>query len=266
MRNKTVVLTGASAGIGAELAVALAKKGANLVLAARDVQALEDVKKRCEGVGAKAIVVKTDVTDPDACKAMIDRAIETFSGIDVLINNAGISMRAHFRDITDLSMFERLMRVNYLGTVYCTHHALPHLEKSRGLLVGISSLTGKTGVPSRTGYAASKHAMQGFLDSLRVELRPTGVDVLVVSPGFVSTDIRTRALGPDGKPRGEDVVEEGSDAMDVDTCVGLIVEGIEKRKREVIMTARAKVGLWVKLIAPSLVDRIAERATRKHSR
>ncbi|HEX8701571.1 MAG TPA: SDR family oxidoreductase [Myxococcaceae bacterium] len=263
MQGKTVVITGASAGIGEELAVALASRGASLVLAARSEEALVQVQKRCEQAGGRAITVATDVTEPEACRRMVERAVEAFGGIDVLVNNAGISQWARFEDVKDLSVFERLMRVNYLGAVYCTHHALLHLKARKGLLVAISSLTGKTGVPTRAGYAASKHAMQGFFDSLRIELLGTGVDVLVVSPGFVATDIRARALGPDGKPLQASKRDENKDTMSVDECVALIVQGIERRKREVVMTTKAKVGMFLKLVAPRLVDRIALNAVRE---
>ncbi|WP_434382203.1 SDR family oxidoreductase [Melittangium boletus] len=260
---KTIIITGASAGIGEELAVALAARGANLVLAARSEEALARVQQRCEQAGGRAIAVGTDVADPEACRRLVERAVEAFGGIDILVNNAGISMWARFEEMTDLSMFERIMRVNYLGAVYCTHYALPHLKARKGLLVAISSLTGKTGVPTRSAYAASKHAMQGFFDSLRIELLGTGVDVLVVSPGFVATDIRARALGPNGQPLGESKRDESQGTMDVATCVALITRAMDKREREVVMTAKAKVGMFLKLIAPGLVDRIALRTLRQ---
>jgi short-subunit dehydrogenase len=263
MQGKTVIITGASAGIGEELAVVLASRGANLVLAARGEEALARVKQRCEQAGGRAISVGTDVADPEACRRMVERAVEAFGGVDVLVNNAGVSMWARFEEIQDLSLFERIMRVNYLGAVYCTHAALPHIKARRGLLVAISSLAGKTGVPARTAYSASKHAMQGFFDALRVELLGTGVDVLVVSPGFVATDIRARALGPDGKPVMASRRDESRETMDLNTCVAQIHRAIERRQREVVMTAKAKVGMYLKLIAPRLVDRITLRAMRE---
>lgn len=261
---KTLVITGASAGIGEALALAYASRRDNVVLASRDEVALARVAERCERAGAKALVVKTDVGDEAQCKRMIDEAVRAFGGVDVLVNNAGISMWARFDEITDLTVFERLMRVNYLGTVYSTYHALPHLKKSKGLLVGVSSLTGKTGVPTRSAYGATKHAMQGLLDALRVELRDEGVDVLVVSPGFVRTDIRAKALGPDGKPREASPREENDPGtMSLEECTDIIVRAIDRRQREVIMTTKAKWGMWLKLLAPKLVDRIAERAVRE---
>ncbi|QRK07000.1 SDR family oxidoreductase [Archangium violaceum] len=263
MQGKTIIITGASAGIGEELAVTLASRGANLVLAARGEEALAQVKRRCEQSGGRAIAVGTDVTDLEACRRLVERAVEAFGGVDILINNAGISMWVRFEEVTDLSLFDRVMRVNYLGSVYCTHYALPHIKARKGLLVAISSLTGKTGVPTRSGYAASKHAMQGFFDSLRIELLGTGVDVLVVSPGFVATDIRARALGPDGQPLLESKRDEDRDTMDVDTCVAWITRAMENREREVVMTARAKVSMFLKLVAPGLVDRIVLRTLRE---
>ena len=172
-RDNVVVVTGASAGIGAELARQLAAGGARLALAARDAARLEEVAAECRARGGRALAVPTDVGEEAQCAALVERAVAEYGRLDTLVNNAGISMWARFDEITDLSIFERVMRVNYLGSVYCTHHALPHLKRSRGRIVGVSSLTGKTGVPTRSGYAASKHAMAGFFDSLRIELDGT---------------------------------------------------------------------------------------------
>lgn len=259
--NKTIILTGASAGIGRSLSLSLAQQGANLVLAARSQTALAEGVAACTEAGGKAIAVPTDVTQPEACQQLIEKAIATFRQIDVLVNNAGISMLTPFEQVTDLSIFEQLMQVNYLGAVYCTHYALPHLKASRGLLVAISSLCGKTAVPTRTGYVASKHAMQGFFDTLRIELQGTGVDVLVVSPGFVATDIRQRALGADGQALGQSPRDESKGNMSVEECVRQIVWAMERRKREQIMTLKGKVIPWAKLIVPRWVDRIAARQT-----
>jgi short-subunit dehydrogenase len=258
-QNKTIVLTGASAGIGKELALSLSQKGANLVLAARNAIALEEVAALC---GEQAIAVPTDVTQSEECKQLIESAIARFGQIDYLINNAGISMISRFEQITDLSTFEKIMQVNYLGAVYCTHYALPHLKKSQGLLVAISSLSGKTGVPTRTGYVASKHAMQGFFDTLRIELRGSGVDVLVISPGFVATDIRERALDGNGQPLGKSPRDEEQGTMSVKDCVRQIVGAMQRRKREQVMTLKGKAIPWVKLIAPGLVDRLAALAAQ----
>jgi short-subunit dehydrogenase len=259
MRDNVVVITGASKGIGAELAEQLAARGAMLSLAARNVDELEAVAARCRAKGAKVIAVKADVATEADCKAMVDATIAAFGRIDTLVNNAGATMWARFEDITDMSILQRIMQVNYMGAVYCTHYALPHLKASKGSLVGISSLAGRTGVPTRTGYAASKHAMTGFFDSLRIELDGSGVTVTMIYPGFVSTGIRENASGPDGKPIAVSPVKEG-EVMGVEECARIIVAAMQTRKREVIMTARGKIGLWLKLVAPGVIDRIAKRA------
>ena len=259
----TRVITGASSGIGEALALAFAARGDNVVLAARNKQEIARVAQACERAGGHPLAVPTDVTDPAQCEALVRQTVDAFGGIDTLVNNAGISMWARFEEVTDLTIFERIMRVNYLGSVYCTHAALSYMRRSRGLLVAVSSLTGKTGVPTRTGYAASKHAMQGFFDSLRIELRGTGVDVLVASPGFVDTGIRDRVLGADGKSLEVSPRDETKGTMSVAECTRILVRAIDRREREVVMTATARVGLWVKLVAPAVVDRMALRAVRE---
>lgn len=248
--NKTIVLTGASTGIGRSLAIALAQQGANVVLAARNQTSLEEVAGICCEVGGKAIAVPTDVTEPEACQHLIEKAIVAFGSLDILINNAGISMMTPFDQVTDLAIFERIMKVNYLGAVYCTHFALPYLKDSRGLLVAISSLCGKTAFPTRSGYVASKFAMQGFFDSLRLELKGTGIDILVVSPGFVATDIRKHALGGDGKALGQSPRDENQGTMSVDECVRQIMAAMARRKREQVMTLLGKAIPWLKLLLP----------------
>ena len=263
MKNKVIVITGASKGIGAELARQLAAKGAKLVLAARDVGELERVAEECRKAGAEATAVRTDVTVDRDCHALMAGAALAYGGIDVLVNNAGATMWARFEDIEDVSMLDRIMRVNYMGAVHCTKHALPYLRQSRGLLVGIASLTALTGVPTRSGYAASKHAMRGFFDSLRIELMGSGVDVTMIYPGFVDTGIRENATGPDGKAIGHTPVR--LDMMSVEECARITAAAIEARKREVVMTARGKMSAWLKLIAPGVVDRMAKRVIEQGS-
>jgi short-subunit dehydrogenase len=258
-QNKVVLITGASSGIGRELAYHLASQGAKLSLAARDVERLEAVNVECEKRGGQAIVVPTDVADQAQCEHLVRKTIEQYGRIDILVNNAGISMWAYFDEVTDLSIFEKIMRVNYLGSVYCTHYALPHLKDSCGQIVGVSSLTGKNGVPTRSGYAASKHAMVGFFDTLRIELADDGVAVTMIYPDFVATETRKRAFGPDGKPLGESPVRE-KEIMTVEECVDLMLPAIQKRKRELVMSLRAKVGQYIKPFAPKLIDNIARRA------
>lgn len=261
MKDQVIIITGASSGIGKELALRYAKEGARLVLAARNKKKLETLADDCSILGGKAIAVPTDVSEETQCKHLIESSIEEFGKIDMLVNNAGITMWAYFDEVTDLKIMERIMQVNYLGSVYCTYYALPHLKKSKGRIVGVSSLTGKTGVPTRSGYGASKHAMAGFFDALRIELKETGISVTMIYPGFVSTEVRQRAVGRDGKHLGKSPVKEDK-VMTVEKCVDLMIPVIASRKREVVMTFRGKIGMWIKLIAPGLVDRIALKAIR----
>jgi len=261
-KDKVIVITGASSGIGEELAYRLATQGAKLALAARRTERLETVRAECEKRGGQAIAVPTDVGEQAQCESLMRKTAEAFGGIDILVNNAGVSMWAYFDQVTDLSIFEKIMRTNYLGSVYCTYPALPHLKASRGGIIAVSSLTGKNGVPTRSGYAASKHAMVGFFDTLRIELADEGVSVTMIYPDFVATETRKRAFGPDGKPLGESPVREG-EIMSVEKCVDLMLPAIQKRERELVMTTRAKVGQYVKPFAPKLIDKIARRAIEK---
>jgi len=258
-RENVTLITGASAGIGRELALQLADQGAWLSLVARSAGPLEEAAQACRQRGGRAIAVAADVGDEKECRRLVERTVEEYGRLDTLVNNAGIGMWARFDEIQDLGILEPIMRINYLGSAYCTYYALPHLKKTRGRIVGVSSLAGKTGVPTRTGYAASKHAMTGFFDSLRIELMDSGVTVTMIYPGFVSTEIRERAFGADGKPLGKSPVHE-EQVMTAQECARQIVEAAAVRRREVVMTARAKVGMWLKMVAPKVVDRIARKA------
>ena len=182
--------------------------------------------------------------------------------MDALVNNAGIGMIALFEEVRDLSVFESVMRVNYLGAVYATWYALPELKRSRGQIVAISSLSGLNGVPYRTGYSASKHAMFGFFDSLRIELRDSGISVTVVAPDFVVSEIQKRAFGPDGRPLGRSPLQEDK-IMTAERCAAEIIEAMEKRQRLWLGSLRGRVGRWVRLFAPGLIDRIALKAARE---
>jgi short-subunit dehydrogenase len=259
--NNVVIITGASAGIGHHLALQLADQGARIVLAARTATRLEETAEQCRQRGAQVLVVPTDVGKQLQCENLIEKTLKKYGSLDTLINNAGISMWARFEDIKNLSLMEEIMRVNYFGSMYCTHYALPYLKKSKGRIVGISSLTGKAGVPTRTGYAASKHAMAGFFDSLRIELSDYGVSVTMIYPGFVATQVRKRAYGADGKPLERSPLRE-TEVMTAESCAELILKAVAHRKRELVMTRRGRLGLWLKLIAPRLVDRMASEAIK----
>jgi short-subunit dehydrogenase len=260
--GKVVIVTGASSGIGKALSLALAEQRARLVLAARDAAALETVAAACAAKGADTLVVPTNVTSEEACRILIEKTVERWKALDVLVNNAGIGMLSRFDELTDLSVYEQLMRVNYLGCVYATYHALPHLKGSRGQIVTVASLAGLTGVPTRTGYAASKHAVFGFFDSLRIELRGTGVSVTMVAPDFVLSEIHRRALGPDGKPTGASPLRE-SKIMTAEECAALTLRAMERRKRLLITSARGRWGRYLRLFAPGLIDQIARRAVER---
>lgn len=262
LAGQVALITGASKGIGEALALRYAKRGASLVLAARDEALLESVADRCRAAGGKAVAVMCDVGNDIDCKRAVDSAIANFGKLDTVINNAGATMWAKFEDIKDLSMLDKIMRVNYLGAAYMTHAALPHLRQTQGRIVGIASLTALTGVPTRSGYAASKHAMRGLFDSLRIELASSGVTVTMIYPGFVSTGIRENATGADGKVSKINPVKEG-EVMSVDECADLAFAAIQSRKRQLVMTARGKLGVWLKVIAPGLVDRIAAKTIER---
>src|SRR5579863_10723471 len=259
--GKTVLITGASEGIGRALALELAPEGPNLLLSARNAARLEDTARECRARGAAAETCAGDVSRSADCSACVARAVERFGGLDVLVNNAGITMWARFDAVTDFSVFERLLAVNYLGAVYLTAAALPHLKRSRGLIVAVASIAGITGVPERTGYAASKHAMVGFFESLRIELRGSGVDVTIVAPDFVKSELHKGALGADGRPLRVSPMDEPR-IMTSEQCARLIVRAMGRRQRLLITSRRGRLGRWARLVAPAAVDRIAARAIR----
>jgi short-subunit dehydrogenase len=262
MKGHRIILTGASEGIGRALALELAARGARLAPAARDRERLETLAQECRARGGEARALPTDVTSQQDCEWLVNETVTAFGGIDVLVHNAGITMWSRFDALTDFSIFERIMEVNYFAPVRLTALALPHLKQSRGLLVAVASLAGLTGVPERSGYAASKHAMIGFFDSLRIELDGSGVDVSVVAPDFVVSEIHKRAIGPNGEPLGESPMVK-TKIMTAEDCARRIVRAIERRERQVLMSTRGRLGRWLKLIAPSLIDRIAAKAIRE---
>ncbi len=260
-KDKAIIITGASYGIGRELAHQLAEQGAWLVLAARSIEKLETVSEECIQLGGRVITVPTDISDQSQCKNLIDQTVKEYGKIDILINNAGIGMAARFEDLEDLTLYEKIIRVNFFGGVYCTHYALPYLKKSKGQLVAVSSLRGKFASGTADGYPASKHAMAGFYDSLRNELSDSGISVTTIYPGWVSTGISSRSLKPDGSQKGE-ISRHEKKAMPVEKCAGIIIKAIAKRKREVIMTFMGKFGMWLKVISPKLVDSMSRKRTK----
>lgn len=263
---KIIVITGASDGIGAEMARQLAARhGADLglVLAARDEVRLHQVANQCTALEAQALVVRTDVSLESACRALIASAAQHFGRIDGLINNAGMSAQALFEDVKadDLAWYEQLMRINLWGSVWCTHAALPWLKQSCGSIVAVSSLAGLIGVPGRTAYSATKFAMTGFFEALRAELKTAGVSVTTAYPGVVSTNIRHHGFNAAGVAAGSSGLKE-DDAMSVEECARLILQGMDWREREVVMTAKGRLGRWLKLIAPAKVEAMALAALK----
>jgi short-subunit dehydrogenase len=261
---KTIIITGASDGIGAEIARQLARKhgaAVALVLAARNASMLEQVAAQCAALGAQTLVVATDVSVQAQCVALIDASVARFGRIDGLVNNAGRSAHALFSEVENLAWYEELMRINLWGSVWCTHAALPHLKQSRGSIVAVSSLAGLVGVPGRTAYSATKFAMGGFFEALRAELKPLGVSVTTAYPGVVATQIRHRGFNAAGGALGSSSLKEDK-AMPVEECAGLIITGMEARQREVVMSTKGKLGRWMKLIAPGLVEKMALAALK----
>src|SRR4051812_13183526 len=239
------LITGGSDGIGAEMARQIAaQQGAQaaLVLAGRSQEKLDAVAAQCRERGAQTLCVAMDVGHEAQCRALVASAVERFGRLDSLVNNAGISAQALFEDVTaqDLHWYQDLMRVNLWGAVWCTHEALPHLKAARGRIVAVSSLAGLVGVPGRTAYSATKFAMGGFFEALRVELKSAGGSVTVAYPGVVATHTRERGYNARGEPLGRSGLKE-EDAMPVAECAGLIVAGMQRRQREVVMTTRGKL-------------------------
>ncbi|HEY1024981.1 MAG TPA: SDR family oxidoreductase [Sphingobacteriaceae bacterium] len=254
LTNKTVIITGASSGIGRACAEEFARRGANLVLAARQYVTLCEITQELESrFGIKAIAVQCDVASESDCEHLVKQAILTFSRIDVLINNAGISMRALFRDL-DLVVLRNLMDVNFWGAVYCTKYAMPELLKNKGSVVGVSSIAGYRGLPGRTGYSASKFALNGFLEALRVENLKTGLHVMIAAPGFTASNIRNTALAKDGSSHGETSMDEGK-MMTAEEVAQIIADGVVKRKRTIVMTTQGKLAVLMNKLAPAWVDK-----------
>lgn len=259
LKDKVVIITGASSGIGMSCAFEFANKGAKLVLAARNIDKLTEIEKELVSRNHEVVCVRTDVSIENDCEQMVNCAINKYGKIDILVNNAGISMRALFKDL-NMAVMKNLMDVNFWGTVYCTKFALPYLIKSKGSVVGIISIAGYIGLPARSGYSASKYAVRGFLDTLRVELMKDGVNVLSVAPGFTASNIRKTALVADGSCQGETPRLE-SKMMSAEDCAKHIVKSVEKRRSEVILTfIEGKFTVFLKKWCPRLLDKL----TYKH--
>lgn len=242
MRNKTVLITGASSGLGLHLASKLAAQGANVALFSRTPSPL------------KALQCIGDTTQPEDCRRAVEKTLEAFGTLDHLVLNAGVSMWARFEEVSELTHFKTLIETNYLGAVYFTHYALPFLQKTGGLITAISSIQGKIPVPYHTGYVASKHALQGFFDTLRAEKL---IDVLLVSPSWIrGTDIHHRS-----------VIRKSSShtkgGLSLEECGKEILRAMQARKKELILPKHYRFLPWLKLLCPSFLDRCISQAIQK---
>ncbi len=258
-KDKVIIVTGASSGIGLASARKFASMGAKMVLASRNIDKLEKIAKELSVVSHQQSVlcVKTDVTKEEDCKNLIERTIEYFGKIDVLINNAGISMRAVFNEL-DLDVIKRLMDTNFWGTVYCTKYALPYLLESKGSVVGVISTAGYVGLPARTGYSASKFAVRGFLETLRIEHLYDGLHVMIFAPGFTTSNIRNVALTADGSPQGETPRNEDR-MMSAERVAKIMARGIYRRKTHMVLTPLGKATLFANRRLPRVADKMEYR-------
>lgn len=264
LAGRSVAITGASSGLGAALALALAGAGAHLSLLARREDRLEAVAAECRAAGAIVSTVAGDVTEPDDGLRLVERAVADHGGLDILIANAGMSMWTRFDEAEDLALFRRLMEVNYLGAVYCLHPALPHLKERGGQFVAISSIQGRVAVPHHTGYVASKHALQGFCDALRMELADTGVNVLTVLLHWLrGTELREHAFGADGQPIGEQRRQHSGESVSLGEASSAILDGIGQRRRELVIPWKLKALAAVHALRPQLSEAIVRRAVNK---
>lgn len=254
MKDQVVIITGGSSGIGKALAVAYAKGGAKVVITGRNEARLDEVAAELDALKAPNICLKLDVASESDNKHLIDETIKAFGRINVLINNAGISMRALFEEI-EVEVFKKVMDINFYGTLYATKYALPHILETKGSIVGVSSINGYRGTPARTAYTASKYAINGFFESLRTEVMHRGVHVLVACPGFTGTNIRNAALTADGTSQGDSPRDEGK-MMTAEEVANGIIKAIKKRKRDIVFTTQGKLAVFLNKVIPGRMDKI----------
>jgi short-subunit dehydrogenase len=255
MHGKVVVITGGSDGIGKSLVELYLNSGAKVATCARNYEKLYQLQSA--HTGKPLFIHATDVSKELDCKGFIDAVIKEFGTIDILINNAGVSMRALVQDV-DLDTIRRVMDINFWGTVYCTKFALDHIIKNKGTIVGVSSIAGYRGLPGRSGYSASKYAVNGWLEALRTELLESGTNVMWVCPGFTSSNIRNAALNSKGESQGESPMDEGA-MMSSDECAQHIATAIQKRKRTLVLTFTGKRAVFMNKFFPSLADKLVRK-------
>ncbi len=259
-RDAAVVISGGGSGLGRELALRFARSGARVVVLDRDQDAAVAVQGELQQAGHAALGLHCDVTEPTACAAAIAATVAAFGRVDVLVNNAGITHRSAFA-ATDTAVLRRVVEVNLFGAIHLTRAALPELQRARGLIVTLSSVAGFTPLIARTGYAASKHALHGFFESLRTELAPAGVDVMLVCPSFIATGIDRNALGPTGGAATHAQVVVGA-PLRAAAVADRIVHGASRSRRLLLIGRTAHAAWWLSRLAPALYERIMARRLR----
>ena len=254
-KNKVVAITGGSEGIGKALVDALIPLGAKIATCGRNQDKLYNLQVQYSNQMLHTIVA--DVSRYDDCKNFINSTIDTYGGIDILINNAGISMRALLQD-AEVDVIKKVMDINFFGTVYCTKLALNSIIERKGIIVGVSSIAGYRGLPGRSGYSASKFAVNGWLEAIRTELLNTGVNVMWVCPGFTRSNIRNAALNNKGQAQGESPLNE-RDLMSSQECANHIIKAIAKKKRTKVLSFSGKQTVFMNKFFPSLTDKLVRR-------
>ena len=253
--NKTFIVTGGTDGIGKALCVQLLDEGANVVTCGRSPEKVAALS--LEHKGKNLLALRADISQEEDCRRLINEALNRFGKIDCLINNAGVSMRSEFKD-ADLDVFRKVMDINYFGVLYCTKFALDSIIKNKGSIVGISSIAGYRGLPGRSGYSASKFALNGWMEALRTELLETGVNVLWASPGFTQSNIRNAALTGDGSAQGDSPMEE-SKLMTAEEAAEKIINAIANRKRSLIFSVEDKRTVILSKFFPALTDKLVRK-------
>jgi NAD(P)-dependent dehydrogenase (short-subunit alcohol dehydrogenase family) len=257
LKDKVVVVTGGTSGIGQACALAFGSAGATVVVSGRDRVKLAETSRELDGAGIRHLALQADVSVEEDVARMVEETVSSYGRIDILLNNAGISMRALFEDLK-LDVIRQVMDINFYGTVYATKYALPYLIQTKGSVVGVSSIAGYRGLPGRTGYTASKAAMQGFLEALRTEMIPHGVHVLVACPGYTTSNIRKTSLVADGRQQGETPLEEGK-LMSSEEVAEKILQATLHRKRDLIMTTQGKLTVFLNKWIPGVMDKVVIR-------
>ena len=263
MKDRVVVITGGSSGIGKALAEVFGKNGSRVIITGRKLDVLKETQKRLSDQGLDVHIIQSDVSQEADNQKMAQEVLDKFGKIDVLINNAGITMRALFNEV-DLDVVKKVMDINFYGVLYATKYCLPSIIENKGAVIGISSIAGFRGLPGRTGYSASKFALQGFLEVLRTELLHKDVHVLTACPGFTASNIRKSSLTKDGSAQGESPRDEQK-MMAAERCAELIYKALKKKKRYLILTSQGKLTVWLNRFLPGLTDKLVYKVMAKEA-